>query len=440
MHCLRLALVRIAMCTWAALGLSVSLARVPDAPEARMDEHGVLQVAERHRGVLQPAGERRLETRWPILLSHPFGNDATRSFRGDTQDQAGDFRPFGVKDALTAAGAVVYQPDKIAFGSHQNRGELLYRKCAGTTLSELLCQGPDPKVVDGVHHAIVMHCASTELRSRQGFSDEASCRKGLRFNLICHSQGCVDSRYMMVAVRNAFSGLPMYRHIASWTSLAGANKGTAQTDLYLDLTAACVTAWCRAGVFDAFFTLMSWRYDRKEILNGGESMIGLSRRYMLDSMDYRCKPAPGKACAPAFNDVHRFPVDPHHPVLYQSFSITIDDIRHPCNRKHDLIWRYLRLQEGANDGNISLDSQRFTTYGRDGSGGRTPVIARPFPGRSLDPTKPHPGMYHMAFSDYVVAGMGDGAASCAGEDNRHLRFSREAAFKDVVAELAERGY
>ena len=424
----------------ALAGLSSAWAAQPPSPETQMDEHGVLQVAAAHRGLLQPAGDSRLDTRWPILLSHPFGNDATRSFRGDRQDQAGDFNPFGVKEALASRGAVVYQPDKISFGSHQTRGELLYRKCAGTTLSEMLCQGPDPKVVDGVHHAIVTHCASEALRARQGFADEASCRKGLRFNLICHSQGCVDSRYMMVAVRNAFSGLPMYRHIASWTSMAGANKGTAQTDLYLDLTAACVSAWCRAGFFDAFFTLMSWQYDRKEIHNGGESMIALSQRYMLDSMDYRCKPARGKTCAPSFNDTYRFPVDPAHPVLYQSFSITIDDIGHPCNRKHALIWRYLNLKEGPNDGNISLDSQRFTTYGRDGGGGRTPVIARPFVARSLDPNRPHPGMYHMAFSDYVVAGIGEGAASCGGEDNRHLRFSREAAFRDVVAELAERGY
>lgn len=426
----------------AVLGFIAAFASPPSAmaAEDKVDANGVMQVSSRYQGALAPAGDQGLDTRWPILLSHPFGNDITRSFRGDRQGADGEFNPFGVKEALEAGGAVVYQPDKISYGSHQTRGELLYRKCAGTTLPEMRCQSGTGQVVDGVHHAIIQHCADAARRARQGFADEDGCRKGLKFNLICHSQGCVDSRYMMVAVRNAFSGLPMYRHIASWTSLAGANKGTAQTDLYLDLTAACLTSACRAGVFDAFYALMSWRNDKKEITNGGESMIALSQRYMLDSMDYRCKPAVNRTCAPSFNDVYRFPVDPAHPVLYQSFSITIDDIRHPCNRKHALIWQYLNWKEGPNDGNISLESQRFTTYGRDGKGGRTPVIARPFIGRSLDPARPHPGMYHMAFSDYVVAGIGEGQASCSGEDNRHLRFSRVEAFRDVVAELAQRGY
>lgn len=393
-----------------------------------------------YRGPLAPAAGRSLVTRWPVLLSHPFGNDTTRSFRGDQADARGQFDPFGVQRALERRGAVVYQPDKVAFGSHEVRGRLLYKKCAGLTLTEMLCEGPQPVVVDGLHLAMARHCAHPGLRSQQGFDSEAACLKGLQFNIICHSQGCVDSRYMMVALRNEHSGLPMHRHVASWSSLAGANKGTAQVDLYLDLTAACLSDACRAGVFDALLTLQSWRIDRKLVTDGGNAMINLSQRYMLDSTDVRCKPTRGRSCPPSFNERHRFPEDPEHPILYQSFSITINDPRHPCHSKHQLIWRYLMAKEGPNDGNISVESQRFTTYGRNGTGGATPVVARPLSATSLDPKRPHPGMYHMAFSDYLIAGMDGGRASCRGEDNSAFRFSRIGVYEDLVAELATRGY
>src|SRR3546814_10805450 len=52
----------------------------------------------------------------------------------------------------------------------------------------------------------------------------------LQFNIICHSQGCPDSRYMLAAVRDEYTGEPMYRRVASWTSMAGANKGTARSE------------------------------------------------------------------------------------------------------------------------------------------------------------------------------------------------------------------
>lgn len=393
-----------------------------------------------YEGPLLPAGDRSVVTRWPVLLSHPWGNDTTTSFRGDRLSPQGEFDPFGIKQALEAAGVSVYQPDKIPFGSHEVRGQLLNRKCAGATLKELLCEAGSAQIVDGAHHAIVQHCAQPEKRRQLGFDSEDACRKGIQFNLICHSQGCPDSRYMMVATINQFSGLPMYRHIASWSSLAGANKGTAQADLTLRLISLCLTSACRSSVIATYSAWSSWLSDRKLIFNGDESVRALTQHYMLDSTDMRCTPSARRTCPPSFNERYRFPDDPAHPILYQSFSIRINDIQHPCHRKHAFIWHYLNQVEGPNDGNISVESQAFTTYGRNGSGGPTPVVARTFEGVTLDTRRPHPGFYHMAFSDYIVPGIGLGRASCGSEDNSAYRFSRVQAYKDLLAELAERGY
>ena len=393
-----------------------------------------------YTGPLQPAGTRSVVTHWPVLLSHPWGNDTTTSFRGDRVDAHGNYDVFGVKQMLEAEGVAVYQPDKVPFASHEDRGRLLNRKCAGVTLRQLLCDSGSGQVVDGLEHATVHYCSQPDKRARHGFATEGDCRKGLKFNLICHSQGCPDSRYMMVATTQAFSGLPLYRHIVSWTSLAGANKGTAQADLVLKLTSWCLTSACRSRVLATYSAWASWRSDRKLIFDGDESIRALTRHYMTVSTDMRCHPSAHRTCPPSFNERYRFPEDPAHPILYQSFSIRINDIQHPCHRQHAFIWRYLNSVEGPNDGNISVESQAFTTYGPNGQGGRTPVVARPFEGVTLDARKPHPGFYHMAFSDYVVPGINLGRGSCGSEDNSAFRFSRVQVYRDVLAELAERGY
>jgi hypothetical protein len=391
-------------------------------------------------GPLAPANGASVATRWPIVLSHPFGNDASLSFRGDRQDANGNFESFGVQRALQAGGAVVYQPDKVPFASHEVRGQLLYKKCKGQTIKEMLCQGAQPVVTDGIHMATLRHCADASLRASHGFPDEAACRRGLQFNIICHSQGCPDSRYMIAAVRNEFSGELMYKHVVSWSSLAGANKGTAQSDWFLEVSAACRTPACRTGVLNVLAAAGAYLMNRSITVDGGDAAVALSRRYMLDSTDLTCKPQAGKPCPPSFNQRYPFPTDPGHPILYQTFSSIVTDIEHPCYRRQRLGWKLVMEREGPNDGNISLESQRFTTYGRDGSGGATPVVARPISGTSTDPAVPHPGLSHMAYSDYAIPGMNAGGLTCGSEDNSRFRFSRIGLYQDLAAELASRGY
>lgn len=383
---------------------------------------------------------KSLATRWPIVLSHAFSITAEQAFQGDATAGGGGNEVYGVKKMLEAAGAVVYQPNKLAYGSNETRGQLLYKKCAGTTLDELLCKGSNPVEVDGIHLATQQYCADPALRARNGFAGEDECRKKLQFNIICHSQGCLDSRYMLAAVRNEYSGELMYKHVASWTSMAGANKGTAQADVYLQLLGACLFPGCKSPLIDLAYAVDSLRQNQALIINGSESAVALTRKYILLTTDMNCTPGQGTTCAPSFNQLYPLPVDPAHPVFYQTFTSQVINIDHPCYSSKKSNWQIVMDNEGPNDGNISVDSQKFTTYGWGNAGPATPVLPRWIDGSTLDPAHPHPGLEHMAYSDLKVPGMDDGKMSCNGEDNSMFRFSRMNLYRDIVAELVERGY
>lgn len=383
---------------------------------------------------------KSVQTRWPILLSHPFSVTSEQSFRGDVRDANGDFPAYGVKTMLEQGGAVVYQPDKLAYASSEVRGQLLYKKCAGTTIKELLCQGDNPVEVDGAHLATQQYCADPALRARNGFSGEDECRRKLQFNVICHSQGCLDSRYMLAAVRNEYSGELMYKHAVSWTSMAGANKGTAEADWAQQVLLACLTPGCRSLVLDLVFGADNLNKNGALTTDAGDSVVALTRKYVLETTDMECNPGEGAACAPSFNQLYPLPVDPAHPVYYQTFTSRVENIDHPCYKGKKFVWQIVQNREGANDGNISVDSQKFTTYGSGSTGAPTPVVARWISGASSDPSLPHPGLNHMAYADSKVPGMEDGQLSCDGEDNSMYRFSRVALYRNIVAELVEAGY
>lgn len=383
---------------------------------------------------------KKLATRWPIVLSHAFSVTSEQSFQSDAKVGGGGNEVYGVKKMLEAAGAVVYQPNKIAYGSSETRGRLLYKKCAGATLDEVLCKGSNPVEVDGIHLATQQYCADPALRARNDFSNETECRKKLQFNIICHSQGCLDSRYMLAAVRNEYSGELMYKHVVSWTSMAGANKGTAQADYYLQVLAACLSPGCKSPLIDLAYAVDSERQNQTLVTNGSESAIALTRKYVLLTTDMNCNLGEGTTCAPSFNQLYPLPVDYKHPVFYQTFTSQVVDIDHPCYSSKKSNWQIVMDNEGPNDGNISVNSQKFTTYGWDSAGPDTPVLPRWVDGTTLDPAHPHPGLEHMAYSDLKVPGMDDGKMSCSGEDNSLFRWSRMNLYRDIVAELVERGY
>lgn len=375
-------------------------------------------------------------TQWPILLSHAWSRTADTAFLGDTKISGGEYDAYGVKKALEADGAVVYQPNKMMYGSHEDRGSLLYKRCAGDTLAERLCQGKAPSIEDGLYAATVDYCGNSTHRQKHGFTSESDCHQKLQFNVICHSQGCPDSRYMLSAITHELTGRPVYHSIASWTSLLGANKGTAQADFVIEASASCLSDQCESPLLDLAFAVDEYSGNRFLNAEGSRSVIALSTKYMTMTTDMNCDPGK-QTCPPSFNQRYPLPEDPAHPIYYQTFSTSILDISHPCYQKDQFFWRIILDREGENDGNISVTSQAFEFYGPGSTGGRTPVKARYVYGDSLTTTRSHPGLNHMSLSSSDVPGLP--GVSCMGEDNSDFSFSRINFYRNVVTELANLG-
>ena len=378
--------------------------------------------------------EGRNATRYPIVLSHHWSGTAEDSFRGDDWDDA-DFTPFGVKKALESEGAIVYQPDKTRYGSHEIRGKLLYRRCAGETLKDRLCEGDDPRTVDGVEAAMLDYCGDPKKRGREyrSFDD---CIDRVKINVICHSQGCSDSRYMISKVTNRLTGKPMSSHVASWTSVAGANKGTSLADKALSGVKPCDEPECKGTtLIETILHLIGVKKNGRWVEGGYESLKALTRKYMTQTMDLGCDPKKG-SCPPSFNEAC-----PNAPsVYYQTYSGSLTWI-HPCNSGMSGPWQFLSYLEGPNDGLISVDSQKFTTTGFRGTGASTGVTYRGHVrGEELSRWLKHPGISHMGFSNARVPGMGNVACGGKALNQDIFYFSREGFYQDVVEDLKNMGF
>lgn len=376
----------------------------------------------------------RNATRYPIVLSHHWSGTAESAFRGDDV-VGGDFKTWGVKQALESEGAIVYQPDKTPFASHEARGRLLYRKCAGDTLEEQLCQDPEAETVDGVELAMIDYCADTRKRSAEYTSYE-DCIDRVKINIICHSQGCPDSRYMIAAVTNRLSGKPMYKHVASWTSIAGANKGTRLADLALGLVDDSDEPECLGPDFiESMLEANGVKNNGQWVPGGYDSIVGLSRKYMTQTMDISCNPL-CEVCPPSFNRAY-----PNFPsIYYQSYSCRIH-WPHACYEATRLTWLLMLVLEGQNDGWMSLDSQRFLTSGSRPGDPKTYVHDRgEIKGETTVFWVNHPGISHMGISNSRVPGLSIVDCSPILNDPEIFYFSREGFYQDVVEDLKDKGF
>ena len=393
---------------------------------------GVVALASSSAGA---EGGQGSATRYPIVLSHHWSGTAYAAFRGNqyTPNVPEGERPFpawGVKHALERDGAVVYQPDKLDFGSNENRGRLLYRKCAGATLSDKLCQGQNPQAVDGVELAMLDYCGDPA-KHRGQYPSIAACLRDVKINVICHSQGCPDSRYMINAMTNRLSGRPMHEHVASWTSIAGANKGTAIADVAL----GCTDGQCGPDYVAALDYLCAGLGLCSSAPGFHDSVVALSRKYMTQTMDMSCNPATS-TCPPSFN--RAYPNPPN--VYWQSYSGYIR-WAHSCYSDHQAGWLLVGAYEGLNDGYISLESQRFLTAGPSASDPPTRVHDRGIvTGTPRVFGLVHPGISHMGFSNNLVPGLPGVDCPGVGNDEAGYAWDREAFYVNVARDLRAMGF
>jgi triacylglycerol esterase/lipase EstA (alpha/beta hydrolase family) len=378
----------------------------------------------------------RNATRYPVVLAHHWSGTAKESFLGD--DIVGDdFRAWGVKQSLEEEGAVVYQPGTTPFASSEVRGRLLYRKCAGTTFTDMLCQGDNPQTVDGIEPAMVDYCSDTNKRGRE-YASYDDCIQKVKVNIICHSQSCADSRYMISQVTNRLSGKPMSRHVASWTSLAGANKGTRLADLALGLVDDCDEPECQGPDFvEALLSENGVKKNGEWVPGGYDSLVSLSRKYMTRTMDISCNPL-FESCPPSFNQAYPNPPG----IYYQSYSGVVRWL-HPCYTEIQQTWPLLLILEGENDGWISVDSQKFQTAGNGWNPKDPPtrvVYRGNVTGESTVWYMNHPGITHMGLNNAKVPGLPQIDCSEYWDDDEVFYFSREGFYQDLVEDLKNKGF
>ena len=148
------------------------------------------------------------KTKYPIVLSYHWGGtvDGTIHNGKPTSGRLGSFN-LGMIEAMEARGAVVHVADKYDYETKSRYETIKYRaKKLAVAIVQLL------------------------KKTRPGDWDEAVNGKW-KVNIIGHSMGAVDARYM-IAKLNAEDGTPpMHELVATFTSLSGAHGGTRNADL-----------------------------------------------------------------------------------------------------------------------------------------------------------------------------------------------------------------
>ncbi|MCP4136141.1 MAG: hypothetical protein GY754_34540 [bacterium] len=149
------------------------------------------------------------KTKYPVVLSYHWGGTVPGTSHNGTptSGKLGSFN-LGMVEALEAQGASVLIADKY----DQVKGRYDTTEERANKLAAAIEQFLD--------------------ETRPADWDEASMGKW-KVNLIGHSQGAVDARYM-IAKLNAGDGTPMHELVATYTSLAGIHGGSLLADLAVD--------------------------------------------------------------------------------------------------------------------------------------------------------------------------------------------------------------
>ncbi len=272
------------------------------------------------------------------------------------RDTGGFYRYFSsdIVERLRDRGVTVYIADKTPFTSLEERA----RQLRGTVLRALQETGAE------------------------------------KVNIVGHSQGCQDSRYMISNLRrfdpgdpgyNGPQDFPMGEKVASWTGLAGEVEGTIISDLAL---------W----IFDT-----SWDMHESNIMEsappsmqnpGGRNILKEKFRQSLVSL------TPGYM-------KNEFSATDYPGVYYQSYAARIRRPRPEWGGTRPY-WFLLKLTGGGNDGYTTVESQ---SYGElrgvlEGPAGSCGVHHMFFTGRPGKVYAPDGYMSAADFFELLACGLG----------------------------------
>ncbi|HNR88121.1 MAG TPA: alpha/beta hydrolase [Spirochaetota bacterium] len=238
------------------------------------------------------SAEKKCNTKYPIILSHGMG--VRDSILGVNYW-------YGIPDALRDEGARVYISNQNAFGSHAQRGEQLRAYIMGV---------------------LALYNYNTKV------------------NIIGHSQGTLDSRYVIATPITYTVGGKTYTRkmsdfIASWTGIAGPNRGSAVADVILGALPNGTHTTVGAIINAAGWLMGDVKPDS----------LGAARNL---TRDYMCN---------VFNKAY-----PDQPgVYYQSWAAKIKTLTADCVliEPTHLI---LKFYEGDNDGLVSVSSAKWGNF------------------------------------------------------------------------------
>ena len=219
-------------------------------------------------------------THYPIVLSHGMGWTAT--------GKLGVGYWYHIPDQLGACGAQVFISDQTAMASTADRAVLLKRYIQSVLIAT----------------------------------------KAKKVNIIGHSQGGLDARYMI-------SSLGMADKVASLTTVATPHRGSSVADVLLGFDQD-LNGWISGLVDDVYL----WLFGGKQ--NASACAIWLSKLIMIN----------------LFN-----PTNPNDPrVYYQSWSSTMIPYALPDKMLLGGTWALLQYYEGSNDGLVSKTSAQWGNY------------------------------------------------------------------------------
>lgn len=190
---------------------------------------------------------------------------------------------------------------------------------------------------------------STESRAREVFQELLNIRAAhpayTKFNIIAHSQGALDARYMTANLSTTINGKLVKGSdiVATITSISGVHRGSPVADLVLNILPAGVSRDIVSGVINTFWKL----FFKNETASSEAAVISLSTSFMLNTFNPNVKDVPG--------------------VYYQSYAGRIKSITAsfivsaPLNS-------YIKSVDGPNDCMVSVNSARWGTYRGDITG------------------------------------------------------------------------
>jgi triacylglycerol lipase len=190
---------------------------------------------------------------------------------------------------------------------------------------------------------------STESRAREVFQQLLSIKaihpEYTKFNIIAHSQGALDARYLTSNLSTTINGKLVKGSdlVASITSISGVHRGSPIADLVLGILPSGVPRDVVAGVVNIFWKL----FFRNETANSEAAVRSLATSYMVNTFNPNVKDVPG--------------------IYYQSYAGRIKTITAtflvtaPLNA-------FIKSVDGANDCMVSVNSAKWGNFRGDITG------------------------------------------------------------------------